>query len=444
VDDLIAELLRAGGRVPPQAPTRYATDFGRLVHCQPRAVVHVDREEQVAGLFTIARRRGLPVAIRGAGHSCYGQTLSPGIVLALDPDRAAPPRLVDEQCVEAHGGSRWRDVEAFLNARGRTVPVLADYLDLSVGGTLSVGGYGAESVAHGAQVDHVERLRLISPDGAARWCSPRDDHERFAFALAGSGRLGVIDRVVLRTIPFRPWTTLFTYHYSSLSALVDAIGWLETSPRQPHLLFKALHSGRRFVATYGVHSATLGEAAGALRRPPVARSAPARRWIVPRYRPWRNRAVKLWLARFPAHGRLWSDYLFDYEGLQAFTRFLQPLLDRDAFAGCLRSVYILAIRKLPRPVSFPMEASDSTRGPMSFGIGLYSMIPNADALVAERVAETVSRCLDACVALGGRPYRYGWHRMSEEMERAVYGPACDRLRAIRSEVDPVRQDPARP
>ena len=37
----------------------------------------------------------------------------------------------------------------------------------SSGGTLSVGGYGVDSIVRGAQVDQVTRLRLILPDGTA-------------------------------------------------------------------------------------------------------------------------------------------------------------------------------------------------------------------------------------------------------------------------------------
>lgn len=420
---------------PEETAKRYRTDFGRLVHRVPRVVVLAEREDQAVHALTLARERGLPLAIRGAGHSCHGQTLTTGVALVNVPGRADRPRLLEHDHVEVSARSRWREVEAFLTARGRSVPVLADYLDLSVGGTLSVGGYGAESVALGAQVDHVERLRLILPDGRGLWCSADEHSEPFAYAMAGLGCVGVIERVVVRTVPYRPWTTLFTYHHRDLDALVDSIGWLADAAGPP-MLFKALHARGRFVTTYGTHTPAMREAMAAMHQPPRPNPRPNHRWVTPRYRQWRDATVRLWLARFAGHGRLWADYIFDVDGLARFVRFLQPLLDRDAFAGCLRSVYVVAIRRRPRAVRFPLEASDGGVRSMSFGIGLYSMIPRRDPRLAERVAGTAAECLEQCVEIGGRPYRYGWHQMHERHHRALYGPAYDRLLTLSRELDP--------
>jgi FAD/FMN-containing dehydrogenase len=70
------------------------------------------------------------------------------------------------------GTWRWHEVEAAANARGRTIPVLTDNLDTTVGGTLSVGGIGTRSVSYGRQVDWVDALTLIRPDGTIVLCSP--------------------------------------------------------------------------------------------------------------------------------------------------------------------------------------------------------------------------------------------------------------------------------
>ena len=130
----------------------------------------------------------------------------------------------------------------------------------------------------------------------------------------------------------------------------------------------------------------------------------------------------------------WSDYLFDYKGLQAFGTFLQTQLDRDAFDGCLASIYIVPIRKLPRRVALPFEASDAIDAPVSFGVGLYSMIPPQAAGTVAKIMETSSRCLDRCLELGGQPYRYGWHRLNESHHRMAYGAAHERLLALRKDL----------
>jgi hypothetical protein len=437
VDALIDELRRGSGAdVSADVPAEYTTDFGQLLRRVPRALVRARCEDEVVHTLRTSRRLGVPVTVRGAGHSCFGQTVTDGVLLINDHRGSAGPRLLEDGLVEVPARSRWRDVEAYLNARGRSVPVLADYLDLSVGGTLSVGGYGADSVVRGVQVDHVERIRLITPDGEARWCSAREHAELFSYALAGLGQVGVIEKAVVRTVPYRPLTTIFTYRHRSLGELVDSLEWLSGSSIDDPLMFKALHSRGRYVATYGVQVGSARDAMAAMRRPPVPSLRPNRTWITPRYRQWRSLVVRLWVSQFSEHGRMWTDFLFDYAGLRSFVGFLEPMLQQGALATCLKSVYVMAIRRLPREAGFPLEASEATDAPMSFGIGLYSMIPGREPALTSSVADAMSACLDECMKLGGRPYRYGWQRMTEAHHRAFYGSAYDRLLELRRELDP--------
>ncbi|WNG52560.1 FAD-binding protein [Archangium minus] len=111
--------------------------------------------------------------------------------------------MLEDGRAEATCRSRWKRVERTLAEAGRMFPILTTLLRTSVGGTLSVGGYGVRSFVDGAQVDQVERARLILPDGQAVWCSREENSELFRFALAGFGQIGVLERVVLRTVPTR-------------------------------------------------------------------------------------------------------------------------------------------------------------------------------------------------------------------------------------------------
>ena len=434
---LTEELRRASDAVVLTEPARmFHTDFGRLHRQHPRVVVRASQEDHIVGTLQTARRLGVPVAIRGAGHSCNGQTLTDGILLVNERDATAAPRMLDECLVEVPARMRWRDVEAFLNRRGRSVPVLADYLDLSVGGTLSVGCYGADSVTRGVQVDHVRRLRLILPDGSSQDCSPQENPELFSYALAGLGQIGVIETVQLDTVPLRSFSTLFTCRHKSLSDLVSSLEWLcDTDPASP-LFFKALHSRGRFVSTYGLETGSLREAIAVKSDSPLTSGSSAHAWIAPRYRQWRSFVVKLWVGSFINHGRLWTDFLFDYQGLRSFSAFLESMLSRDPMRRCLRSIYILGVRNLPRQVPFPMEASDHLDTSMRFGIGLYHMIPGADPDLIDAVAADMRACLDECAVLGGQPYRYGWHQLTESDYRTFYGSSFDRLLELKRELDP--------
>jgi FAD/FMN-containing dehydrogenase len=415
--------------------SRLETDFGRLVRGRPATVLVARTEADVSRALVQARQERRPITVRGAGHSVAGQTVTDGGILLLNRGASQPARL-DGDRVEVEGRARWRQVERVINRAGRTVPVLADYLDLTVGGTLSVGGYGVESVEHGAQADHVERLRLVLPDGRAVWCSAAERAELFRFALAGLGQVGVIERAVLRTVPHRRFVTLFVYRHQRLEGLIDSIRWLAEEGASLPAFFKALMSRGRVISVYGVPADSWREARRAVPPRPLQGRAWAKRLVCVKYRECRSLAVSLWLSRFPGYARAWSDYLLDYAGLQTFGRLLQQAIERDAFAGCLRSVYLVAIRRVPRVVSFPFEASDGLTGPMAFGIGLYSMIPPGHPGRITAVQTAGRQSLAAVLSAGGRPYRYGWHELSEATRRAVYGDAHDRLAALREEMDP--------
>ena len=86
------------------------------------------------------------------------------------------------------GGTRWRAVLAAAARKGLTPPVLTDYLDLSVGGTLSAGGIGGASHHHGPQADHILDLEVVTPAGEIITCAPSSRPDVFFGVLAGQGR----------------------------------------------------------------------------------------------------------------------------------------------------------------------------------------------------------------------------------------------------------------
>ena len=445
------ERVWIGGRVPRAA----ARDFGRIVTRRPAAVVETRGEEEAQAVLDAARECATPVAMRGAGHSIAGQTTSAGgIVLRHRPPGGQPAvRLLDGDRIEVAAGCRWRDVERALWRAGRSVPVLADYLELTVGGTLSVGGYGADSVRHGAQVHQVESVRLILPEGGAVWCSRDENAELFRYSLAGLGQIGIIDRVVLRTAPRRRFVGLFAREHRSLAELVDSLAWMAddagavpqlegrhepgAEPRaQPPAFFKALASRGRFRSIYGVYADDVGSARSPPEMPASCRRAVGRPLVLPAYRELRSAAVAVWVARFPAHRRLWSDFLLDARGLAAFAAQVEALESSGAFARCLRSVYIVAVRQPDDGFRFPFEAASGVPGSLVFGVGLYAMVPPGGAAALALLRRTLRSCLEACVELGGRPYLYGWHELDSRQRSRLYGGSIEELREIKRRVDP--------
>ncbi|MFH8383857.1 FAD-binding protein [Kitasatospora sp. NPDC018058] len=177
---------------------RFSGDFGHLVSAAPRAVLRPGSVLDVQKTVAFAHRHRIPVAVNGqsgdaaavgaAGlesHSNYGQA-NPRGGIAIDArglDKVVsirPGRAV----VEA--GATWAQLTDAGLKEGWVPPCLTDYLHLSVGGTLSVGGIGGAVQHYGMQVDTVEELQVVTGTGELVTASRTRDRELFEAVPAGA------------------------------------------------------------------------------------------------------------------------------------------------------------------------------------------------------------------------------------------------------------------
>lgn len=208
------------GRLHLDDATRgaYAEDFGHIIHEPPLAVLTPGSVEDVARMVRFARRHGLRVAARGQGHTTFGQSqIAAGVVIDLSPLQAI--HSIRDSRVKTDAGIRWSALLQATLARGLTPPALTDYLELSVGGTLSVGGVSVTSWRAGAQVDHVDELEVVTGEGELVVCSPDRRPDLFAATLAGQGQCGIIVRATLRLIPAPSRTRVYSLAYPDLPSL---------------------------------------------------------------------------------------------------------------------------------------------------------------------------------------------------------------------------------
>lgn len=177
-------------------------DFGDIIRAPPAYVARPRSDEEVVELLRFARARGLAVAARGVGHSTGGQAQVAG-GLVIDMAELAQVHAIDVQAqtVEAGAGLRWRALMAELAPLGLTPPVVTDWLELSLGGTISAGGVGAQSFRAGLQTDAVEALRAVTGTGEIIECSRTHERELFDALRGGLGQFGVITRVRMRLEP---------------------------------------------------------------------------------------------------------------------------------------------------------------------------------------------------------------------------------------------------
>jgi cytokinin dehydrogenase len=186
-----------------------ANDFGRVVHKKPAAVLRAGDVQDIAKLLQYANRQGLKVAMRGQAHSFFGQTQAEGGVV-IDSSSLNSVRIVKSGSggtAEIGSGSKWHPVLMAANAQKLTVPVIADTF-LSVGGTISTGGFGVTTYNLGLQVDHVQELEVVTGEGQIVTCSDQSNSDLFNAMLAGLGQCGIITKVVMRLME-APMNVLF-------------------------------------------------------------------------------------------------------------------------------------------------------------------------------------------------------------------------------------------
>jgi FAD/FMN-containing dehydrogenase len=211
----------------PGSLAAFAGDFGRLVTGTPAAVLRPGSVADVARMVRFARRHGLTVAMNGQSltpglaesHSNFGQALAPGGI-AVDARRLATIHSLAGGVADVDAGVTWGQLTDAAFAEGRTPPMLTDFLGLSVGGTLSVGGIGGTMQRAGAQVDTVRSLDVVTGRGDVVTCSRRRHPLLFDAVLAGAGQCGLIVRARVELAPAPAQALVVNLFYDDLGAYV--------------------------------------------------------------------------------------------------------------------------------------------------------------------------------------------------------------------------------
>jgi cytokinin dehydrogenase len=195
--------------------TAAADDFGHFIHRRPMAVLKPGSIQDVIRLIRFARQQGIQVAARGQGHSTLGQAqVAAGVV--IDMSTLAEVHEINSGDALVDAGLRWSDLLRQTLPHGLAPAVLNDYIDLSIGGTLSVGGVGAQSFREGPQVDNVLELTVVTGRGGLVTCSANHRRPLFDAVRAGLGQFGVIVRARVRLVPALPSTRYYKATYDDL------------------------------------------------------------------------------------------------------------------------------------------------------------------------------------------------------------------------------------
>lgn len=199
-----------------------ADDFGHIISHTPTAILHPGSVHDIVKIVKFARKYGIKIAgARGVGesHSSYGQAqVAAGVIINM---RAlATIHEVNAHDVLVDAGVRWSELLTATVPLGKSPPTLTDYIELSVGGTLSMGGIGGQASHHGLQVDNVLELDVVTGEGKLVNCSATKNEELFHSVRSGLGQFGIIVRARIPLIDVAPMMRVYSAVYPDVDSFV--------------------------------------------------------------------------------------------------------------------------------------------------------------------------------------------------------------------------------
>ena len=218
----LVRLPRLAGTLVQDGPVldEVSQDNGRMISRRPIAVLRPGNTDDIAAMVRYANAHRLKIAMRGQGHSSFGQAqVEAGIV--VDSRARRRVRVVGHKSAIVDAGVTWDELLAATLAKGLTPPVLPDTQVLTVGGTLSVGGTGNASHRYGAIIDHVRNVNVVIGRGRVTASSERHDRELLDLVLGGLGQCALITGAEVELVKAPTHVTLVDYDHDELDTFLD-------------------------------------------------------------------------------------------------------------------------------------------------------------------------------------------------------------------------------
>ena len=416
--------------VDAQSRAEAADDYGNIVHRTPIAVLRPGSVRDIVKMVRFANNHGLKVAMRGQGHSTFGQAqVRDGVV--IDSRTLATVHEIDGDRAVVDAGVQWLDLIQATLEHGLTPPVATDYLGLSVGGTLSVGGIGGATSHFGLQVDNVLELEVVTGDGRLLRCSPHENRELFRVVPGGLGQFGIIVRATVKLVPAETTARVYNLFYPDLESMTAAQRTALADRRFSYLegqLIPAQDGSFQFmlegVEYYTPPSTPDDTALLAGLNPASVQTAE-----LP-YFAWLNRIYDLvqQIKALDLPGP-WINVFLPDEATDAYVSHVLDITP-PADAGGVVLLYPVANELINRPL---VRLPDS---PVVFLLALLRAVSPPNDAEVQRLLGVNRELYDQARAVGGTHYPVGAIPLTPADWRAHYGPRYAEVVLAKSRFDP--------
>jgi FAD/FMN-containing dehydrogenase len=174
-----------------------------MIDRRPAAIVRCATADDVAAALAFAREQGLPISVRGGGHNVAGNAVLDD-ALVIDLTDMNEVRVdAERRTATVAGGATLGDVDKATAPFGLAAPV-GVVSATGVAGLTLHGGLGWLSRKHGAALDNITSVEIVTSDGQIRRASAEENPDLFWAVRGGGGNFGVVTSFEFALHPVGP------------------------------------------------------------------------------------------------------------------------------------------------------------------------------------------------------------------------------------------------
>ncbi|HLI50913.1 MAG TPA: FAD-dependent oxidoreductase, partial [Thermomicrobiaceae bacterium] len=165
--------------------------YNGMIDRHPALIVRCTDAGDVMAAVDFARERGLPISIRGGGHSAAGLGVNDG-GLVVDLSQMRGVRVDPEsRTARVQGGTTWAEVDHAAHAFGLATPS-GFFSSTGVGGLTLGGGHGYLTRQFGLTIDNLLEVDVVLADGSFVTANASQHPDLFWAVRGGGGNFGVV------------------------------------------------------------------------------------------------------------------------------------------------------------------------------------------------------------------------------------------------------------
>jgi FAD/FMN-containing dehydrogenase len=241
----------SGELVRPGDPTydEVRKIFNGMIDRKPALIARARTTADLAATVRLAAKEGMPLAVRGGGHSIAGFSMIDGAIVAdcsLMNEVAVDPKAAT---ITAGPGCRWRDVDSTAGAHGLATTG-GTISSTGIGGFTLGGGLGFLAKKYGLACDNLIDAEVVLASGDVVRANANENTDLFWAIRGGGGNFGIVSSFTYQAHPVNDITfSLFMWpaadgldhlkfyrdYFPSTPPEVVAIAMFGTAPPLPFI-----------------------------------------------------------------------------------------------------------------------------------------------------------------------------------------------------------------